>query len=677
MSLSVHELLLCCRGLENDKATERKKEIDRFKRLLRDPETVRELDRTSCRTSRNNTQLTWDAVFRFLKKYLQKETELLQSSKANVSATTQANRRKKMQEISSLIKYFVRCANKRGPKLKCADLLAHVVEVLQSSFSCAAYGEDYSSMLLKNILSVRKYWCEISQQQWHSLLELYCGLFTGSSKPINRVLVSRIIHTVVQGCCLQTEGLTHTLFNFFSAALSNTREERQLTVLEHLISALNVFLRSVAINCRRRVCRLGEELLPSILYVWSQKRPSSTLKEEMVEFFNLQMCVHHPKGAKTLETGAHAEDWSKWQSLLYNLYDALVSEINQIGSRGKYATGARHIAVKENLVELTADICHQLFSQDLHIVEVRGLQRDSPQSSKRRRVELGWEVLRDRLQPHHSDFDMIPWLQVTAALTSRYPSMLPAHELLPLLSLLCQLLGEQQRRGERGPYVLRCLKQVALCQAASSGSSETQQGELDRLWSRVWAMGVRGVSSAQTEGLCLELLRTMVQCSLVPVDREFWKLFSAAVCKPSILSTLSLAQALSKCSVPKSLHNSKLSSPLLLEAGRPQCLKESIIDWLLMNEQSDDVEDVRHHPAICRDFPLNLIPRILVALTLKDTMGGMVFLMDSLQLQCLCPPEQPVAAESKRILREIEALYLQFSFDDPASLTAIRAGRTC
>lgn len=55
-----------------------------------------------------------------------------------------------------------------GPKLKCAELLSHVVEVLQSSFSCAAYGEDYSSILLKNILSVRKYWCEMSQQQWHS-----------------------------------------------------------------------------------------------------------------------------------------------------------------------------------------------------------------------------------------------------------------------------------------------------------------------------------------------------------------------------------------------------------------------------------------------------------------------------------------------------------------------------
>lgn len=77
-----------------------------------------------------------------------------------------------------------------------------------------------------------------------------------------------------------------------------------MAVLEHLVSALNIFLRSAAMNCRMRLCRLGEELLPSILYVWADMRPSPALKEEIVEFFNLQICVHHPKGAKTQDTGS-------------------------------------------------------------------------------------------------------------------------------------------------------------------------------------------------------------------------------------------------------------------------------------------------------------------------------------------------------------------------------------
>lgn len=32
-------------------------------------------------------------------------------------------------------------------------------------------------------------------------------------------------------------------------------------------------------------------------------------------------------------------------------------------------------------------------------------------ASKRRRMELGWEVIRDHLQPQHTDFDVIPWYE--------------------------------------------------------------------------------------------------------------------------------------------------------------------------------------------------------------------------------------------------------------------------
>lgn len=89
----------------------------------------------------------------------------------------------------------------------------------------------------------------------------------------------------------------------FLKSYAPLRQEKHLTVLEHLISALNIFLRSAAMNCRMRVCLLGEELLPSILYVWADMRPSAVLKEEIVDFFNLQICAHHPKGAKTQDTG--------------------------------------------------------------------------------------------------------------------------------------------------------------------------------------------------------------------------------------------------------------------------------------------------------------------------------------------------------------------------------------
>ncbi|XP_061781898.1 serine-protein kinase ATM [Nerophis lumbriciformis] len=666
MSLALHDLLVCCRGLENDKVTERKREAERFRQLIRTPEVVQELDRTSGPKTKGSKQLTWDAVFRFLQRYVQRETESMKSSKSNVTATTLALRQKKMAEISSLIRFFIRCANKRGPRLKCGELLRHVIDTLDNSYTCAAYGKDYSSLLLKEVLSVRKYWCDITPQQWLSLLDVYCGLFHSSSKPINRVLVSRVIHTVVRGCCVQTDGFTSTLFSFFSKALLNSRQEKHLPVLEHLVSALNTFLRAVAKNCRTRVCRLGEELLPSILHVWTDMRPSTALKEEIVQFFTLQIGIHHPEGAKTQETGAHAEDWSRWRSLLHCLHEELVGEISQIGSRGKYVTGTRHIGVKENIIKLTADICHQLFSmdRDLQIAEASPRSSQTVSSicgtpSKRRRIELSWDVLFGHLQHQRSDFDIIPWLQITATLVSTYPSVVPSRETVPLLSVLYQLLAEQ-RRGERGPYVLRCLREVARCQARSQEKLRIHKSELDRLWSRVWPLALRGVSSPQLEVLSLDLLVCIVKGGLVNVDREFWKLFSGAVCKPSQSAVICLAQALLKCPVPKSASWDHLSVP---EGSSSPNLKETLIGWLLMTDQSDEVEDCsRPHPIICSDFPHNMIANILLSLTLKDTRAGLNFLLGSEDVESAIFQEWP-SANAKDDLEETERLYLQFTFN--------------
>lgn len=60
-----------------------------------------------------------------------------------------------------------------GPCLKCSEILKHVMDVLHDSYTCSAYGEDYSSLLVKDILSVRKYWCDIPPQQWHSEWEIH------------------------------------------------------------------------------------------------------------------------------------------------------------------------------------------------------------------------------------------------------------------------------------------------------------------------------------------------------------------------------------------------------------------------------------------------------------------------------------------------------------------------
>lgn len=124
-------------------------------------------------------------------------------------------------------------------------------------------------------------------------------------------------------------------------------------------------------------------------------------------------------------------------------------------------------------------------------------------------------------------------LQISAVLTSKYPFILPGCELLPTLTVLHQLLAEQ-RRGERRPYVLRCLREVARCQSRQPESALHHRAELSHLWAQVWPLALRSVSLPQTEAFSLDLLGSMVDGGLVnSLDRELWKLFSGSACKPS------------------------------------------------------------------------------------------------------------------------------------------------
>ncbi|KAM7413396.1 hypothetical protein PAMA_020672 [Pampus argenteus] len=82
-----------------------------------------------------------------------------------------------------------------------------------------------------------------------------------------------------------------------------------------------------------------------------------------------------------------------------------------------------------------------------------------------------------------------------------------------------------------------------------------------------------------------------------------------------------------------------------------------------MTDQSDEMEDSsRPHPIICRDFLHNIIANILVSLTLKDTRGGLKFLLAADGVESALFQEQELLS-ARDNLEAIERLYLQFSFN--------------
>lgn len=84
------------------------------------------------------------------------------------------------------------------------------------------------------------------------------------------------------------------------------RQEKISTGLNHILAAFIIFLKSLAVNFRIQVCELGDEILSTLLYVWTQHRLNDSLKEVIIELFQLQIYIHHPKGAKTQDKGIKA-----------------------------------------------------------------------------------------------------------------------------------------------------------------------------------------------------------------------------------------------------------------------------------------------------------------------------------------------------------------------------------
>ncbi|XP_061484637.1 serine-protein kinase ATM isoform X2 [Rhineura floridana] len=560
-----------------------------------------------------------------------------------------------MQETSSLVKYFIRCANKRAPRLICQELLVYVMDIVNDPSSCAIYGADCSSILLKDILTVRKYWCAISPQHWSDLQNMYFKLFLKPSGDINKVLVARIIYTLTRGLCFQTDGLNSNILNFFSKAVLLARQEKTLAGLDHIFAAVNVYLSVFAANYRMRVCKLGEETLPTVLYIWGQRKPKDFLMEQIIQLVQLQVRVHHPNAANTQEKGIC--DSAKWQRIVYDLYELLVNEINLIGNRRKFSSGVRNFALKENLVELMADTCHQIFTEDTRVLEITQsptvTQRDCGDGegpSKRRKIELGWEVVWNNLQSSQND---IPWLQITTRLISKYPMSLPHHELPHLLSILYQLLS-QQRRRERMHYVLRCLKEVAQCQTQQINLKHIQKSELQRMWSKVWSLVIRSLSLQQTEAESFGLLGIIIQGNLIAMNSEIWNVFSGSTCKPSSSAAQCLALVMRTLEVPETgaVHNN-------WEGSATYTLKEAIMKWLLFCHVEEDMENnVELFPILRSDVPKLELQKILVSLTMKNSRAAMEFFHNA--SECV----QHAQDTEEATLSEMEAFYVQTTFDE-------------
>lgn len=125
--------------------------------------------------------------------------------------------------------------------------------------------------------------------QGHQVKELYFNLtfktmFFGCVLIIILLLYITIEYSQEKQCtvCVCRFLKNYLLYMYF-------RNEKRFAVIEHLISAVNTFVLSIAQNSRAQVCKFGESICINMLYLW-ENRPSNTLKVwllEILRFWNI------------------------------------------------------------------------------------------------------------------------------------------------------------------------------------------------------------------------------------------------------------------------------------------------------------------------------------------------------------------------------------------------------
>lgn len=645
------KLRACCGQLASDKVSERKKQIDIFKRELGKPSVCRQLDQNS----QNRRGMIWEHCFEAVREFMVKEVEHVKSKQGKGSFD-----HRKLLSTGSIFKWFVQKANNNGEYLDITVLVEHILYLVRDEVGLLCYGMEFCMVVNKELLGSWKYRCRMTSKSWQDFLKYFCKCLLNPPKKMSLDLLANLVQQLFAGAVHHANIRKGLFFSFFKQIIETFRSEFSGTMISTVLGALNSFCIYAAGDCRSQVCSLGEESILTLLHIW--KNQSLSTKETLVEFLHLQMRVHHPKGALTEAEGAMATNQEQWKGLVQKIYEVLYMEWTQASSKLKLkGSGAKEVKFSSLLVEFAADVCHQVFAgpQDLLVPDSFETfsQGSTPKRkitstltpAKRRKLESGWKMLRDHMTHAGQSPSIIPWLQLAEALIRKYPRSLPVEEIPEFLAVFVQLQSEC-KRGEIHTQLLLCLNALAVCQGKQSDPGGYVCTPLTSDWSKVWAATIRMIGLRTTEEEGFTLLKSLLMYKLVTPGYEIWKLFASSIVLPTQHSVDFISVLLANTYLPEK-HSVEFGTNC--QSSHP--LREHLVNWLFSSVEAQDIsEGLKMSTISAKGIQSTVLARVLCSLICKSPKSVLRdgdALTDSTPDANLSP------------LDEMEDLYLCSSFD--------------
>ncbi|KAF8778752.1 Serine-protein kinase ATM like protein [Argiope bruennichi] len=532
-------------------------------------------------------------------------------------------------------------------------VMDHILAVLHESYTRIAFGCEYSHALSKNVLSDPFMCLKIPAADFDAAIWFYCKIIKNPPHGWDRSSMTQVLlHLLTVRSNMGTLEVSK-LFDFFEYIFDAVKSEKVSNHHENLLKALLLVCRIFGVDCRLRLCQLGESVMFPLMQLW-KTRPSEICSELMLEFVSFQLAIHHPKGTVIHEKGARAHEWNSWKSHLLNLFKIFVQEIDELCEKNKYSSSKETI-LKPVFVSVFVEICAQVFVDNVGALDVTQMSstHDSTQASKKRRVEVNFRTFIDSL----TSSKIVPWLQVISAYIIKYPETIPIEEAEHLLEILIDI-NLSCNQFETKNWLLTCFQSFV----ESFGVSNNENfSETNFQWQRLWDIAVKSVALMnQCHEASHKLLSTLLSHKLIVPKVEFYNLFTQGSNNHVTYASLRTLRVFLETYPSLSPVNACFQNTIQnISSVNSSTFENRILDWLF-SRKSDD------------NSPFQVLSNETDCLTVEEFAKVLTLL--SMKNSELRSYKELVSTDLEKVrwISDLEEKLLHITFDLPMKYTDIK-----
>ena len=564
--------------LISDKITARKKAQDDFGSFLfNNKDIVKKLTENSSSWPLAKGQghgegpLTWQRVFQFAIRHLEKESAKLEKDHNN--GKNVLDDPILSGKAFAVVKKTLRSARNNFSDPKC--VIKELLDVLERVFRRQLFGVDCVNILVEIFEADPRFQWHFSARNiyWRKMTSLSLDLFVHPLKKLNFLTASKFFLLSVK--------LGH---KFSSCPLAILTSDETFKVIEDLlkspevlkagkdsqttfVEAVNAFAEVTADDRREKLCSLGENCLPQIVQLFDGVRGhhDEKLARTLLKFLNLQMTLHHPHHLSPSFYG----DEKLWVRHLYSMYTNLIDTfIANAARKSNFHLSLQHrnfaakVIFQLHRISLGQGQGHSVMDVTQHV------QRDQtqmePPGSKRRRIQTEKVDLDsllaklDLIKNDHakSKLRVLPWIQILYSLLTLNRDWSKA-EFLKIHRKLSETLRDS-KSNEIRKLLLTCFLTL---DKFSCFSDE---------WNKLLPVVINIVSSNNCVEEGHELLRKTIANGALKVGRDLYGFYLNKIIRRSSGSIRTLIRLIERVSVPGN--------------------REGLLKWLYDEEDNEEME---------------------------------------------------------------------------------------